>query len=60
MVRMAGVEEYALQHGFVGEFHTITCPGRMHARFSKAGDENPEYDGTSPAAAQKYLTTQQG
>lgn len=48
MTRMAGFEQFADSHGYVGEFYTITCPSRMHY-------ESKKYDGTTPREAQKYL-----
>ncbi len=56
MTRIKGFELVAKQLGHIGEFYTITTPSKMHARL-KRGRANPKYDGTTPDAAHKYLTT---
>lgn len=58
MTRLAGFDKLALDHGHVGAVYTITCPSRMHASMTKDGktQTNPNYDGTTPAAAQKHLS----
>lgn len=56
MIRMAGFEVYAKQHGYVGEFYTITCPSKFH-RFSGV-KLNDKYQELTPKDAQKYLVHQ--
>lgn len=56
MIRMAGFEAYAQQHGYVGEFYTITCPSKFH-RFSGV-KLNDKYQELTPKDAQNYLVKQ--
>lgn len=56
MIRMAGFEVYAQQHGYVGEFYTLTCPSKYH-RFSGV-KVNDKYQELTPKEAQQYLVKQ--
>lgn len=53
---LKGLQKRAGELGFVPVFVTVTCPSRMHARHKRSGAENERFDGTSPRAAQAYLT----
>lgn len=55
MTRIRGMDEFANEIGFISLFLTLTTPSRMHARLSSTCDINPNYDKTSPDAAQRYL-----
>lgn len=55
MARLYGFDVIAQNLAHAGLFITLTCPSRMHARYKRTGDENPNYDGTTPFEAQQYL-----
>jgi len=57
MVRTRGLEDYAKEQGDIGVFLTLTAPGRMHARQSKTGEENPNFCHASPRHVHQYLNT---
>lgn len=56
MVRMRGFENIAneCEGQYTGQFYTLTCPSKYHAR-SKLGTLNPKYNGSTPLEAQEYL-----
>lgn len=56
MMRIAGFESIAKASGHVGEFYTLTCPSKYHARISGSCAENPKYAGLHPREGQKYLS----
>ena len=55
MTRIAGLDEYAKKHGYIGMFYTITCPSKMHSTHSKSGEMNLNFQSCSPRDAQNYL-----
>lgn len=55
MARISGFEACARGAGHVGEFVTVTCPSRFHARLSVSGEVNPKYEGMTPRDGQSYL-----
>lgn len=55
MLRIRGFEEVAKSLNHQCLFVTLTCPSRMHSRLYQSGEGNPNYDGTTPKDAQKYL-----
>lgn len=56
MVRLRGFETYAKEQGHACDFYTLTCPGSYHARLSKSGAPNPNYDPkVGPREAQAHL-----
>ena len=55
MTRIAGFDQYAKKHGYIGMFYTITCPSKMHSTHSKSGEMNLNFQSYSPRDAQNYL-----
>jgi len=55
MCRIAGNEQIAKDQGLVGDFYTLTVPGRMHSHYGKSGDAIKGYDGTTTQQAQATL-----
>lgn len=58
MVRVRGMEAYALDHGHTGLFVTGTAPASMHAYKKKTGRQNRLFDGTDPREAQSWISRQ--
>ncbi|NUU02701.1 replication endonuclease [Herbaspirillum robiniae] len=54
MLRINGFEAIARECNDAGLFLTWTCPSRFHATLHN-GKANPNYDGSDPRAANKYL-----
>lgn len=57
MARIAGFDKIAVASGHAATMYTITTPSCMHPSVTK-GDrsyKNPNYDGTTPLQANKYL-----
>ena len=55
MTRIRGCEVWADAQGLAGIFTTNTCPSRFHSQ-RKGGGANPNYDGSTPADAQRWLS----
>lgn len=55
MARIAGTEQAARDRDHVGLFVTITCPSRFHATQWRSGEQNANFDGSSPAHGRRYL-----
>ena len=55
MTRMSGFEQLSKEMGHLGVFVTLTCPSRYHRAYSKSGDANPKWDGSTPYDGQQYL-----
>lgn len=58
MVRVRGMEAYALTHGHIGLFVTGTAPACMHAMKKTTGRQNRLFDGTDPREAQSWISRQ--
>lgn len=59
MVRIRGCDAIAHDEGMACEFWTLTAPSRFHARRvvkGKVTEANPVFDGSTPKAAQVYLS----
>jgi len=56
MVRCKGLENLALDDGYIGLFLTITSPSKYHA--SAKGESNPKYIGVTPKQTQAFLVNQ--
>lgn len=58
MTRIDGFDIYAVKHGHVAKFYTVTCPSRMHPtktnRITEVTSRNYKYDKTTPREAQQY------
>lgn len=55
MTRLVGMESTSKVLGYAAALVVVTCPSRMHARSSKTGRANPNFDSTTPREAQDYL-----
>jgi len=55
MTRLVGMESTSKVLSYSAALIVVTCPSRMHARSSKTGQANPNFDGTTPREAQDYL-----
>lgn len=55
MVRIRGFEDYAKEMGYSALFLTMTTLSKYHRCFARTGDENPNWNGTTPLDAQEYL-----
>lgn len=55
MTRMRGFEELSKELGHMGSFVTLTCPSKYHNSYSRSGDRNPNWNGSTPHDGQQYL-----
>jgi len=58
MVRIKGCQHFAVEHGHVGYFITLTCPSKYHPVHKASGYRNTkfyEFGRPSPRSAQQYL-----
>ena len=58
LTRIAGFELIAKDLGHMGCMVTMTCPSRFHKKTTREGRvyDNRNYDGSTPAEAQQYLS----
>lgn len=58
LTRIAGFELIAKDLGHAGCMVTMTCPSRFHKKTTRKGRvyDNPRYDESTPADAQRYLS----
>lgn len=58
LTRIAGFELIAKDLGHMGCMVTMTCPSRFHKKTTRKGRvyDNRNYDGSTPAEAQRYLS----
>ena len=58
LTRIAGFELIAKDLGHMGCMVTMTCPSRFHKKTTRKGRvyDNRNYDGSTPAEAQQYLS----
>jgi hypothetical protein len=57
MVRVRGVETYAIAQGHVGLFFVVTLPSRFHC-MREDGTKNPRYGGASVRDGQEWMNRQ--
>lgn len=55
MIRIAGFEHYADEHGHIGEFITLTAPSKYHRYSGHAINDKYDEGQITPKQTQKYL-----
>lgn len=61
LTRIAGFELIAKDCGHIAYMVTVSCPSRFHATTTRQDGrvvDNPKHDGSTPDAAQRYLSKQ--